>query len=738
MSTHVVISDAALEAMLARRANRADPGSLHDDAFARLDATEPRRHLLAWPVSVARGGWSARQVVLVAAAMLLLAAAVSGALIGARLLDQARPVPFDTPPQNLNDTTPVAPFRLGPRALAPTGIEVLVSVPGWYTHLVADGEGIAWLREDTGAIVRFDPLTHTRQSWSVADDVAFGSTEQVIPARSGGVWLVGQRALWWFDGEGIRDAVETPADLPAGSGGNLAVAAEAPDGTLWAVTRDGAVLHREGASWSRRTAPPGSGACAQSDASCFPSAIAVDRAGRPWIGWSVYPDPPGAPARVSRYDGTGWITLEDPLGRNEVLSISEQTDGSMLVDLDDGFARLDGSSWTEVPADFDPGRCTSDAPDPDGTVRCVGPGTRPDSVRVFRFDGRTWVPDVEGRGLPADAPATVVAARAGSYVAVVEGSPVIYQLAGDRWEPAWEVTPPAVPRPRIPGDGRPLLAISRDELWAIGQDGGIWHFSGGAWTMEAIDPAHPGSKVWDVALAPDGTAWAAGEDGVAYWRDGRWVVIDTEPANVVTLDRDGTAWVNRTGSACDLWTLRSNGTTWVPTPLPACPRNLPLRPGFLNGIAVDDRGALWVGAGGYGGAVARWAEGRWATNDASDGVPNNAGVEVLGISAAGDVWIGFRPPDHGANEYARFDGTEWKVADPPGGDLVLDPDGSLWAATDRGPAHYDGQKWTFPYPSVSSPTRVLLTVAPDGTVFALGTSTDFMATSIWRFPAPAP
>jgi len=39
MSTHVVISDAALEAMLDRRANRADPGSLHDEVFALIDAT---------------------------------------------------------------------------------------------------------------------------------------------------------------------------------------------------------------------------------------------------------------------------------------------------------------------------------------------------------------------------------------------------------------------------------------------------------------------------------------------------------------------------------------------------------------------------------------------------------------------------------------------------------------------------------------------------------------------------
>jgi hypothetical protein len=235
-----------------------------------------------------------------------------------------------------------------------------------------------------------------------------------------------------------------------------------------------------------------------------------------------------------------------------------------------------------------------------------------------------------------------------------------------------------------------------------------------------------------LALAPDGTPWAAGDDGVAYWRDGRWVVIDPEPANVVTVDRDGTAWIGRTGSACDLWTLRSNGTTWARTPIPACPRNLTTGAGGILGLAVDDRGALWVGTGGFVvDALARWADGRWERFDASDGVPNNVGVEVLGASSTGDVWIAFRPSDGSlASGHARFDGTEWKVAEPPGG-LVLAPDGSLWAATDRGPAHNDGQQWTSPYPPVSTPGRI--TVALDGTVFALGPNG--MAASIWRFPA---
>lgn len=727
MSTPIVIPDAALEAMLTRRAHRADPGTLRDEAFARIDAIEPRRHLLAWPATAAGGGWSARQAVLVAAAMLLLAAAVSGALIGARLLDQTRPAPFDTSLQNLNDTTPATVFVPGPRALVPTGIGVLLDNPTSYTALVADGEGIAWLREDTGSIVRFDPLSRTRQSWTVADVAAIGSAEQIIPARSGGIWLVGRRALWWFDGERIRDGFETPPDLPPGSAGDLTVATEAPDGTLWAATPDGTVLHWDGSSWSRLVAPQANTeACAQPDASCYPGAIAVDAAGRAWVGWIVYPIPPNV-AWVSRYDGSAWAVLDDGLTSNRVESIAQQPDGSIWAITDDALARLDGTSWVDATAELD-GRCTSSlAVALDAALWCAGPGSSDGAVAAWRFDGRTWVSGGEAGGLSGIELETVVPAKDGTFVGVTGtgDTSAIHVLVDGRWEQH----PSPGSGPPITGDGRPVLAISRDELWAIGEGGGVWHFSGGAWTMEAIDPAHPGSKVRDLALAPDGTPWAAGDDGVAYWRDGRWVVADGLPANVVTVDREGTAWVSR--DKADISTLTSDGTGWTSAAIATCPPGCFGGGGGVWSMAVDEDGALWVGAGGFVvDALARWADGRWETFDASDGVPNNHGVEVLGISAAGDVWIGFRPRDAGPNGHARFDGTEWKVAEPLG-DVAISPDGTPWAATDRGPAYDDGQQWTFPYSPVSSPGRI--TVAPDGTVFTLGPGG--MAAPIWRFPA---
>ncbi len=45
MTTLVTFSDAALEAMLARRAGRADPVGLRDEAFRAIETVLPKRSL---------------------------------------------------------------------------------------------------------------------------------------------------------------------------------------------------------------------------------------------------------------------------------------------------------------------------------------------------------------------------------------------------------------------------------------------------------------------------------------------------------------------------------------------------------------------------------------------------------------------------------------------------------------------------------------------------------------------
>ena len=275
--------------------------------------------------------------------------------------------------------------------------------------------------------------------------------------------------------------------------------------------------------------------------------------------------------------------------------------------------------------------------------------------------------------------------------------------------------------PPHPGWYTRVVAVSRDELWTT-SGWAVWHFRDGHWSTVDVDRGSWGYPT----LAPDGTLWAAGADGVAHWRDGRWVVADAHPASAITVDREGTVWVAGTGRGCDIWALRSSGTTWTRTSV-ECPFSFG-GGGAVTSMAVDGRGALWVGAGGFVvNALARYADGRWEATEARAGLPSDVGVTVLGVSATGDVWIDF---NSGSHQLARFDGTAWIVNPTSGGPyraVAVAPDGPLWASA---LARYDGLGWAHPYPGIALPLTPLA-VAPDGTVFAVDGDG-----SLVRLPAP--
>jgi len=205
-----------------------------------------------------------------------------------------------------------------------------------------------------------------------------------------------------------------------------------------------------------------------------------------------------------------------------------------------------------------------------------------------------------------------------------------------------------------------------------------------------------------LTLAPDGTVWAAGSDGVAYRRDGQWVIADAAEATVITIDRDGAVWVGSGeygGEECRVSMLRSDGAAWVRRAVAGCP------PGSsgLSSLAVDANGALWVawegwapgsGCGFYLGCpaagLARLDGQGW------DAVQELGGSElthptIVGTTRTGDMWVVDDPTafwDPAGPESpvraARFDGTDWTVVELPEGstaDIVVAPDGTLWAST---------------------------------------------------------
>jgi len=404
--TNTSLTDATIEAALARCAERISSDGLQERIMAGVAMTSQSRPPLAarlgwlsWPAPTLRLVWA------VAIAGLLLALLGGSLFVGSRIIE--------SPPRQLVDSLP-----RHPAALVPTGVETLTPKSSTFGHAVADSTGAVWASIDD-ALGRIDPSGAVR-TWTFADDAAFGSIGYIVPARRGGVWLVPSvesfdQVLRWFDGERFRDVVPTP---PGGPG----EFAEAPDGSLWSGAATG-LFHWGGTSWS--AAPEGRPAAGVPE-------LVVDRSGAVWVGNCDY-DSAGACSGfgISRFDGTRWETFANVALPN---SIGEAPDGSIWVAGGGDLARYDGIAWTRLGGDLplNPWGVTWAA---DGTAWVTECSYFPGEVLIGHYDGSAWVEYISADGLPRSTNCGGPAATAdGVYVGTGDG---LYRLVGDRWEHVW-------------------------------------------------------------------------------------------------------------------------------------------------------------------------------------------------------------------------------------------------------------------------------------------------------------
>ena len=226
-------------------------------------------------------------------------------------------------------------------ALVPTGVEVLSLGRTDSGKVVADGNGVLWAHDFNGRLVRFDPTTGSERMWTVSDDAAFASFD-VMPARTGGVWLIGTRTLRWFAAAsaGHRDARKPrdrpdhrhrgPRRQPVGGG----------------FGRDSPALGRVIVEHARRAARDHHGLCATG------CALLPERdRGRPGRASLGRLGSVSLPARrrlgltVRRLGGPS-STSGDPWRpyHEQARSITPLPDGSILVARDDGLKQFDGQS----------------------------------------------------------------------------------------------------------------------------------------------------------------------------------------------------------------------------------------------------------------------------------------------------------------------------------------------------------------------------------------------------------
>ncbi len=306
-------------------------------------------------------------------------------------------------------------------------------------------------------------------------------------------------------------------------------------------------------------------------------------------------------------------------------------------------------------------------------------------------------------------------------------------------------TPEIIPVPISADELRPaslhaLVAVSAREAWAImdGDASGpnvIGHFVGGHWTHFQITESRWGA--FGLAVAPEGTVWAATDVGVFSFDGQDWARQFPGPAGGVAISDDDAVWIGGRreglGGSIDprLWLARRAGTTWdrVDPELDA-----ELEPVSGTRIASVPGGEVWIAQ----------RPGIWVEDDLMHydgvtmevvpipGVPdptpdnNMPAVRVFEIEAApnGDLWvIGYLNADPRQAVLAQFVGDAWKLYDwpfPQPADLPLEvdlsagPDGVMWFAFGDGLQSLDGTTWRG---YLQGAVLSNVDVAPDGTVW---------------------
>lgn len=328
-----------------------------------------------------------------------------------------------------------------------------------------------------------------------------------------------------------------------------------------------------------------------------------------------------------------------------------------------------------------------------------------------------------------------------------------------------------------------LTAISASgpsDAWAVGTaqqvgiEGGVsspllMHWDGKRWRLVASAPTAPNAFLLSVASISSQDAWAVGFAGarsgghqplVEHWNGSSWsaVAVPAPPgvasafSGVFAVSADDVWAVGNTGEGAKGATLIEHwdGSRWVMTPSAnASP------PGFES---APDNALVAVGASSHNEVVAvgttrdgghvyhadplieNWNGTSWAIVPAS--VPSSGAktfLESVAVASATDAWaVGASSPANatgGSPFIEHWDGSSWAsvgaAALPEQGTLfgVASSGQEAWAVGSEGrpvrPLVVHGQNGTWTPDVPVSPASSLLfgvTVAPDGTVWAVGSS----------------
>jgi heat shock protein HslJ/ligand-binding sensor domain-containing protein len=476
----------------------------------------------------------------------------------------------------------------------------------------------------------------------------------------------------------------------------------APDGSLWATTRGGGASHFDGTNWTTYTEPDG-----LIDDIVYAVVTAPD--GSVWVGTN---------SGAGHFDGVTWTsyTIADGLAGDVVWYVGVAPDGDVWFSTHaGGVSRYDPDrdSWTTHGAEVG-------LPLPNARFLTIGPDGAPwlhiGYDHVYRFDGATWQLAYEAGGgqwvcdIAFDADGSPWIATCGGYHAYGAG---LAHLDGAAWTYVTAAD-------GLIEDDISAVAVGGDGVIAAGTDRGISVYQAGRWRTLRSGPAL--NRVTAVAATPDGAVWFGFGDDAARPAGGGLSRFDGQDwqylfgdgnVRVLAVAPDGALWA---GVGCELW--RSAGASWEPV---ARCEDLPH--GNVLDIAFTADGSAWI-ATGLG--LARYDGQSWTTYDRL--------AHSLTVAPDGTIWVNGWEGSQGSGYVARFDGENWTaykgVDSYPNSFVVraVTSDGLLWGLVpDRrlacfdGRSWSDGQSWMFYDTADGLPSDQIvdLVVAPDGVLWAV-------------------
>jgi hypothetical protein len=262
-------------------------------------------------------------------------------------------------------------------------------------------------------------------------------------------------------------------------------------------------------------------------------------------------------------------------------------------------------------------------------------------------------------------------------------------------EPAPATTTAPLPADSVAYDVTAVAVAPDGSLWAA-TDAGIahWDLATGAPTLYTTEDGLPADVAFRVVVGAGGTVWAGGSGWIARF-DGAWTTLSAPRSEgPMAVGPDGAVWT--AFGEHDL--ARFNGSEWQRFEVPlSLGQGLAVPWTAYLDVAAD--GTVWAGTHELQGVFA-FDGANWSHYTSVDGLP----APLSGTVAAapdGTVWVGSvsldGSPGAGA---ARFDGSTWTVYTTAEGllddapDVAVGADGTVWAIHRNGVSRFDGDTWT--------------------------------------------